>query len=564
MSAESAAPKGFWKRTWFWIRFLEIRLRFVALLVITGIVVGYWENLQNYYEQWQRERSGVAEQIGHDAAAHASDEEFFCPMHPFVVRNAAGKCPICGMDLARRKRGEAVALPEGVAARIQVSPERIMQSGVQIEAVAYRNLVRTVRSYGVIEPDERLQQRIIARFPGRIDELNVRSVGETVKAGDVLARIYSPEYYAIANEYLIAWRSWKKAVGTPDEPRARSMMELPRRRLALAGYTDEQFRSIESANAVEDRIALHAPSSGIVVERMVVDGDMVEAGSPLFTTADFSRVWVQAQVIESESAAVTLGMPVEVTLTAYPGEIFRGVAGFIYPTVTPETRTVKVRVEIANPEGRLRPGMYAMAAFRHPLGKAEVIDSAALPRATGAVSAAPRYWCPMHPEVQSDDPNATCPQCGGMKLLPMSAEDVVEHSTAHADRETSATLPTAQWSYGWSCAMHPEELEPKPGVCTTCGCGMELMPTRLEGVLSIPEIAVIDTGTRKVVYTEFAEGVFDAHEVVLGPRVGEYYQVLDGLAAGQRIAARGAFLIDAEARLNPVADSGAKPRTEPD
>jgi len=90
---------------------------------------------------------------------------------------------------------------------------------------------------------------------------------------------------------------------------------------------------------------------------------------------------------------------------------------------------------------------------------------------------------------------------------------------------------------------------------------MELMPTRIEGVLSIPEISVIDTGTRKIVYTEFADGVFDAHEIVLGPRVGEYYQVLDGLSAGQRIASRGAFLIDAEARLNPVslAESGGKP-----
>lgn len=568
MTIDSTAPKGFWKRLWFWVKFLEIRLRFVALLVLTGIVVGYWENIQNHYERAQRERAGVAEHIGHDAVtAGAATEEFFCPMHPFVVRSAKGKCPICGMDLARRKKGEATTLPEGVTARIQVSPERIMQSGVQVEAVAHRNLVRTVRSYGVIEPDERLQQRLIARFPGRIDELKVRSVGEVVNAGDVLARIYSPEYYALANEYLISWRSWKKAEGSDGEARAKAMMELPRRRLSLAGFSNERFQEIEAADAVDDRITLYAPTSGTVIERMVVEGDMVEAGTPLFTTVDFSRVWVQAQITESEAAAVKIGMPVEVTLTTYPGEIFRGVADFIYPTVSTETRTVKVRVEIPNPDGKLRPGMYAMVAFRQPMGRTEVIDASAMPSdATDSSVGNPppvRFWCPMHPEVQSDLP-AKCEKCGGMDLMRMTPEEYAQHGPrampSHGDHEASGTLATSHWTYGWSCAMHPEELEAGPGVCTTCGCGMELMPTRIEGVLSIPEIAVVDTGTRKIVYTEFADGVFDAREVVLGPRVGEYYPVRDGLAAGQRIATRGAFLIDAEARLNPasLAEAGDK------
>ncbi|MCC6546828.1 efflux RND transporter periplasmic adaptor subunit [Candidatus Sumerlaeota bacterium] len=557
MTTENTMPKGFWKRLWFWVKFLEIRLRFVFLLVLTGIVVGYWENIQNYYERWQRERAGVAEHIGHEAApSQSAMEEYFCPMHPFVVRSSKGKCPICGMDLARREKGEAVSLPEGVSARVQVSPERIMQSGVKVETVAYRNLVRTVRSYGAIEPDERLQQRLIARFPGRIDELKVRSVGEVVKAGDVLARIYSPEYYALASEYLISWRAWQKAKGTDGEARAKAMMELPRRRLSLTGFSEEQFKEIETSNTVDDRITLHAPTSGTVIERMVLEGDMVENGSPLFTTVDLSRVWVQAQVIESEIAAVKSGMPVEVTLASYPGEIFRGVAGFIYPTVSPETRTVKVRVEIPNPDGRLRPGMYAMVAFRQPMGRMEIVDASAL-SSTAANPVAPptRYWCPMHPEVQSDTPGK-CDKCGGMNLLKMTPEEYAEHAP-HAtvtptDNDTTGTLATGHWTYGWSCAMHPDELEAKPGTCTICGCGMELMPTRIEGVLSIPEIAVVDTGTRKIVYTEFADGVFDAREVVLGPRVGEYYQVLDGLSAGQRIAARGAFLIDAEARLNPV------------
>lgn len=578
MSVENTVPQGFWRRTWFWIKFLEIRLRFVALLVVTGLVVGYWENIQNHYEQWQRRRAGVAENIGRDVSDHeAAHDEYFCPMHPFVVRDVPGKCPICGMDLARRKKGEAQTLPEGVTARIQVSPERIMQSGVKVEPIAYRNLVRTVRSYGLIEPDERLQQRLIARFPGRIDELKVRSVGETVKAGDLLARIYSPEYYAVANEYLIAWRSWRKAEGTPDEANARSLMELPRRRLSLAGFTDAQFDEIEKADAVDDHVSLFAPTAGTVVDRKVLEGDMVEIGAPLFTTADFSRVWVQAQIIESEAAAIKVGMSVEITLAAYPGEIFRGGADFIYPTVMPETRTVKVRVEIENPDGKLSPGMYAMVAFRSPVGRVEAVEPSDMPGDPETrETPAERYWCPMHHEVQSEKPGE-CPECG-MNLVAMTAEEMAESGTqsgtqegmqvdtGHADQNTTSTVHTTRsndagrWFYGWSCEMHPEELEAKPGICTTCGCGMALMPTRVEGTLSVPEQAVIDTGTRKIVYTEFTEGVFDAREVVLGPRVGEYYQVLDGLEPGQKVASRGSFLIDAEARLNPVSvTQGSEP-----
>jgi len=583
MSGANLVPQGFWRRVWFWIKFLEIRLRFVVALALTGLVVGYWENIQNYYERWQRERSKAGHHAIHNADMLAanmpadsgstapstsqadSDEEYFCPMHPFVVRDVPGKCPICGMSLSRRKKGGAhTALPEGVSARIQVSPERIMQAGVKVEPVEYRNMVRTVRSYGLIEPDERLLARLIARFPGRIDELKVRSAGESVKAGDLVARIYSPEYYALAGEYLIAWRSWKKAEGTPEESRARGLMELPRRRLALAGYTEAQFREIEQADAVDDHVSLYAPATGIVIERNVLEGDMVEAGSPLFTIADFSRVWIQAQIIESEESAIKTGMPVEITLAAYPGEIFWGVANFIYPTVTPETRTVKVRVEIENADGRLRPGMYAMLAFRSPIGRVELVTPADMPGAPPSQSETPvRYWCPMHPEVQSDKPGV-CEKCDGMDLFLMTPEEYARYATnkdstkdpakdsARAGLDTTSTLNASHWIYGWSCDMHPAELESKPGICTTCGCGMELLPRRVEGVLAVPEEAVIDTGLRKIVYAEFAEGIFDAREVVLGPRVGEYYQVLKGLEPGQKVAARGAFLIDAETRLNPA------------
>src|SRR5258706_14434270 len=152
------APKSGFKKFLFFLKFLEIRLRFVAVLLVTALVGGYWDTIQNYYERWTRSPEKDQKQA-------SSDTEFFCPMHPFVVRDTFGKCPICSMDLVLRKKGAVVKLPAGVLTRVQVSPERIMQAGVQVEPVAYRLLSRTIRAYGVVETDETRIARVNARFP---------------------------------------------------------------------------------------------------------------------------------------------------------------------------------------------------------------------------------------------------------------------------------------------------------------------------------------------------------------------------------------------------------------
>jgi hypothetical protein len=152
------------------------------------------------------------------------------------------------------------------------------------------------------------------------------------------------------------------------------------------------------------------------------------------------------------------------------------------------------------------------------------------------------YVCPMDPEVVSNKVEE-CPTCG-MKL---------ERETKPADAEGPDGGSFDRWAEGYACGMHPDELSDKPGVCTICGCGMETVNLHVERVLSVPESAVIDTGTRKVVYVESEPGLYDARAVELGPRSGAYFPVLAGLDLGQKIVSQGAFLIDAEARLNPAA-----------
>lgn len=584
---------GTLKKILFFLKFLEIRLRFVMILVITALVVGYWDNITNYYDRWQRHRTADARK-GQDHKDHAADGEYeyYCPMHTFVVRNQAGNCPICGMNLVQRKKGAPVTLPEGTLARVQLSPDRVMQAGARVEPVSYRLLDNTIRSYGIVESDETKMSQIIARFPGRVEQLHANAAGIVVKKGEPLAQMYSPKYLAAAQEYLQALqaqRRLKDGSASPDmEKRAEQLAAFARQRLSLAGFTKEQLDEIVSEGDVSERVTLYSPLSGTVLEKNVLLGDSVEEGTILYKISDLSSLWVQALIPEADVASIKLGMPVEVTTVSHPNAIFYGKVDFIYPTVNPDTRSAKVRIVVENEEGLLKPGMYATTVIHAPVGSVEEISDTAssteiaqtqpASRPAGSVSiklpttepdqakayldslaaGSEYYQCPMHPEVVSDKKD-DCPKCGMfLEKKSKAAAEHAGHSGNAAPTEMAASDSTEQWAEGYACPMHTNQLVDHSGTCTIDACGMPMKKWKVERVLSIPENAVIDTGTRQIVYVQSSPGVFDAREVKLGNRTSEYYPVTSGLSLGQEIVVEGSFLIDAEARLNPAASLTAK------
>ncbi len=639
MSEQAANKSSAIKRVFFFIRFLEIRLRFILILVVTALLVGYWDHIENYYERWQRQRAAVDGPSG--TAAPLSEFEYYCGMHPFVIRDHPGKCPICGMDLVQRKRGAPSTLPEGVFARVQVSPDRIMQAGVNVEPALYRMLTRTVRSYGVVEPAETRVAEVIARFPGRVEELMVNATGLPIKKGEPLARIYSPQFLQGAQEYARAIENKQRNdADTNADPiekdRANNLVEAARKRLSLGGFTDQQLQEIATSSASSTSVTLYSPVTGTIMKKNAVVGQTVEEGSSLYSIADLEMLCVQVQVIESEISAVHEGMPVEVSSVAWPGEIFYGTVDFFYPEVDPGSRSLKVRVAIANRDGKLKPGMYVNAVIRSPMGrygsleemkieeaaKSATAAKVALPtqdasRAAqflaGLPNGATYYTCTMDPQVMSDK-QGDCPLCnmklverhkghtelpkaesGGPVTLPtLTSEDAAKYLAGLPENAEYFTCPMDpeivsdkagvcpkcnmnldtrtktgaaaeggavaalagsfdQWAEGFTCPMHLDSLSDTGGICTDCGCGMPKSKWRIERVLSVPESAVIDTGNHRMVYVETSPGLYDARWVTLGPRTGAFYPVLDGLMLGERIVARGAFLVDAEARLNPAA-----------
>ena len=331
---------------------LFARLRFVAILGAIGLVIVKWDLLTAHYERWTRGPGGG----GHAA----SDVEFFCPMHPQIVRDTnKDKCPICFMPLSRRKKGEGedVPLPAGVVSRVQLSPYRVVLAGVKTTPVSYLPLSKVLTTVGTVEFDERGLKHVAARVKGRIEKLGVNQTGQMVHKGDELATVYSPDLVVTVQNLLDARRSGNK-----------ELEAIARDRLVLWGIEADQVEQIVKTGKPTTQVTVRSPIDGHVIRKYQTEGRYVDEGTPLYDVADLTSVWIQAQVYEEDLSFLPAEshelkpedrLPVTAATRAYPGETFSGNLSFVYPHVDQETRTLTVRFELKNSDGRLKPGMTA-------------------------------------------------------------------------------------------------------------------------------------------------------------------------------------------------------------
>jgi Cu(I)/Ag(I) efflux system membrane fusion protein len=355
------AHLGFWGKAWWWFHFLILvklaRLRFIAILVLLGAVIVKWDTILAYYDKWTRS----------EATEHAasSDTEYYCPMHPTVIRdNPKEKCPICFMGLTKRKKGEAkeVALPPGIVNRVQLSPYRIVLAGIQTWKVAYLPLSKEITTVGYVEFDETKVKQVAARVKGRLDELVVNKHGQMVHAGDVLASLYSPDLVVTVQNLLDAHRN-----------KNTELLRDARNRLQLWAISDDQIEEILKTGKANTHLKIRTPIHGHIIQKYVEEGQYVEEGTPLYRVADLSTVWIEAQVYEydlpflpsvKEIEKRINELPVTATIPGLPSQTFKGKLTFIYPHVNQESRTVIARFELDNPEHDLRPGMTATVQLK--------------------------------------------------------------------------------------------------------------------------------------------------------------------------------------------------------
>ncbi len=417
-----------------------------------------------------------------------------CSMHTTVRETGPGQCPICNMDLVPvyEDAGEDLGPRQF---RTSESAKALMD--IQVSPVERKFVTAEIRMVGKVDYDESQVRQITARVAGWLDRLYVDYTGITVNKGDHLADIYSPEVLAAQEELIQALIAQEKLKGSDIETIRETgafLVEAARGKLRLWGFLPEQIKEIEQRGKPSDHITIYAPIGGIVIHKDAVEGIYVKTGTRIYTIANLSQVWVKLDAYESDLMWLRYGQKVEFSSVANPGQTFVGTIPFIDPVLNEKTRTVKLRVNVANSDGKLKPGMFVQAVVYSKLAQGGKVMAPEL---------AGKWVSPMHPEIIKDAPGK-CDICG-MDLV--RAEDL-----GYVSAEASET----------------------------------------EIPLVIPVSAALRTGKRAVCYVQLPgadKPTFEGREVVLGPRAGDYYIVHSGLAEGELVVTQGNFKIDSALQI---------------
>ncbi len=387
-------------------------------------------------------RGGEASQTGDGHAAPAG--EWTCPDHPMIVESEPGTCPIDGVELVPASAGASGgggAGAGGAGATVEIDPAMVQNMNVRTEAVTRRDLSQPIRTVGYLEYDQQRMVTVTTKYSGWVEKVYVNYVGEKVRQGQPLFEIYSPELVQTEQELLSALDFAAEMSEAPEDARERSlsMVESARVRLGYWDISPQQITRLEETGEVFRTLKVSAPSNGLVMKRMAgLEGMAVQPGMELFHIADLSSLWLSVELFEDQVAWVREGTPAQVALSYFPGEAFRGKVRFLEPELSEKTRTMRAKIEVPNPGGRLRKGMYATVEFQ---------------------------------------------------------------------------------------------------------------PVIVRDAVAVPSQAVLRTGQRSVVVVALGEGRFAPREVTLGHEAEGYAQVLSGLEEGTEVVTSAQFLLDSESKL---------------
>ncbi len=298
---------------------------------------------------------------------------------------------VADAGVAQSPAGAAAGAPGGAAparepgaahpAAVQLPPERLERIGIRTAPVRRGPLAGALRAFGRVVADETALVDVSLKVRGWVEELRVAAVGDPVEAGQVLFTLYSPELYGAQAEYLAALRSRSRAREGAAPERADPLLRAARERLRLLDVAEPEVEAIERRGEPLRALAIRAPAGGYVLEKEIVAGSAVEPGARLYRIAPLDRVWVEAEVYESEIPLVAVGQPALVTLPHLPGQRSEGVVAWVYPTLAGATRTARLRIELPNPDLALRPGLWAAVELRAERGAGLLVPQSAVLRA---------------------------------------------------------------------------------------------------------------------------------------------------------------------------------------
>ncbi|MCP4726825.1 MAG: efflux RND transporter periplasmic adaptor subunit, partial [bacterium] len=333
------------------------------LVLVTALTVQWLANKYNVFDGMLYGNEETAETTVEDHQDDSGegvagvDYYYTCGMHPNIREEEPGICPICNMNLVKKTVSGA-----GSAGQVAIDPVTVQNMGVRIEEVQRRILTKNIRAYGKIEYDETLVASVSVKVEGWAEKLYVDYVGKTVRKGDPLLEIYSPELVSTQEEYLQALKyneTYKETSALTAKDHSQKLLESTRKRLKLWDISAEQLEDLEQNGKVKRELTLFSPASGIVIHKEIDEGDRILPMRHIFRVADVSRVWIHADIYENDMAWIKEGQTAKLTVPSLPGREFEGKLSFIYPYLEKGTRTVRTRFEFDNRDGALKPEMYA-------------------------------------------------------------------------------------------------------------------------------------------------------------------------------------------------------------
>ena len=308
----------------------------------------------------------AAGQSGDMSKPASSDERkilfWYDPMHPAYKSDKPGIAPDCGMQLIPKYADEDTGTKTMAVGTVKIAPDRQQLIGVRTSTVQREPLVRSVRTTGQVTADETKIEHVHVKTSGYIDKVYVDYIGQLVKKGQPLFTVYSPDLVATEEEYLIAKRG-EKNLGTSEfkevSQGGQALLRSARERLKLWDVSDEQIKKLDESGEVSRTLTFYSPVNGFVMDRKAFPQTAITPDMDLYQITDLSKIWVNADIYEYEVPYVKVGQTVAMQLSYYAGKTYTGKVTYIYPTVDPVTRTVKVRIECPNPHYDLKPQMFA-------------------------------------------------------------------------------------------------------------------------------------------------------------------------------------------------------------